>query len=119
MVPQTPPGKPPNSEADSDEFLNRAFDDEDFADENMGGQGDEELHLLGHVASSRTPDVAEIYSPPRVTKHAPRLGLLPGFALDLTEVGPTDGKPWDFCDPIKRERERERNSVCSAKSPSF
>ena len=87
MVPQTPPGKPPNSEADSEEFLNRAFDDEDFADETMGSQADEELHLLGHVASSRTPDIAEIHSPPRVTKEI-KTGrwkhVALGFAFDLT-----------------------------------
>ena len=50
--------------------------------------------------------VTELYSPPRVTKQAHKFGLLPGFALDLTTIDPTDGKPWDFCDPVKRERER-------------
>ena len=52
------------------------------------------------------PDVAEIYSPPRVTNIADKIGLTPGFAFDLTTVDPTDGKAWDFNDPVKRERER-------------
>ena len=51
--------------------------------------------------------VSEIYSPPRVT-HAissmPGCGLLPVLALDLTCVGPFDGKPWDFDFADKRDR---------------
>ena len=41
-------------------------------------------------------DVAEIYSPPRITEVAKEIGLQPGWALDLTEVDPDDQKPWDF-----------------------
>ena len=52
--------------------------------------------------------VAEVYSPPRVTAHAWKLGLNPGFALDLTVPDPVDGLPWDFNSQVKRERERER-----------
>jgi len=48
--------------------------------------------------------VSEIYSPPRVTNIANKIGLTPGFAFDLTTVDPVDGKAWDFNDPIKRER---------------
>ena len=40
-------------------------------------------------------DVSEIYSPPRVVAMAARMGLKPGFALDLTIVDPDDGRPWD------------------------
>ena len=40
--------------------------------------------------------VSEVYSPPRVTGLAPRLGLIPGLALDLSIDDPDDGKPWDF-----------------------
>ena len=51
--------------------------------------------------------VSEVYSPPRVTKEF-REGkwkhLLPGFALDLTVVDPSDGLPWDFSRKSKREK---------------
>ena len=53
-------------------------------------------------------DVSEIYSPPRVCSTALKVGLDPGTSFDLTEVDPVDGKPWDFVDPQKRERESER-----------
>ena len=42
---------------------------------------------------SVTYDVSEIFSPPRVTAMATRMGLKPGFALVLTVVDPDDGKP--------------------------
>ena len=48
--------------------------------------------------------VSEIFSPPRVTKVANKIGLKPGFALDLTENDPVDGLPWDFSKQEKRER---------------
>ena len=51
--------------------------------------------------------VSEIYSPPRVTKAAskllPELGVLPGFALDLTTAD-SDGELWDFDRAEMRER---------------
>eukprot|EP00972_Heterocapsa_arctica_P093362 13772487-Heterocapsa_arctica.AAC.1 len=46
---------------------------------------------LGHWGS----DVAEVYSPPRVTAAAFHHGLMRGFALDLTVLKP-NGQPWDF-----------------------
>ena len=49
-------------------------------------------------------DVSEIYSRPRVTAMAARMGLKPGFALDLTVVYPDDGKPWDFDCASKRTK---------------
>ena len=52
--------------------------------------------------------VAEVYSPPRVTRLAPRLGLNPGFAFDLSENDPEDGRPWDFTQSAKRERALRR-----------
>ena len=55
--------------------------------------------------------LAEIYSPPRVTAMAsllPKMKLLPGFALDITCADPEDGQPWDFNDPAKRLKARER-----------
>ena len=30
--------------------------------------------------------------------------MTPGFAFDLNTLDPVDGKPWDFSNPIKRER---------------
>ena len=49
-------------------------------------------------------DVAEVYSPIRVTGMAEKFNLKPGWALDLTTNDPDDGKPWDFSMPDKREK---------------
>lgn len=40
-------------------------------------------------------DVAEVFSPPRVSDAALQLGMRPGYSRDLTVPGP-DGKVWDF-----------------------
>ncbi len=48
-------------------------------------------------------DVAEIYSPPRVVKHAQSRGLRAGWSLDLTNHD-VDGKAWDFTKPEMRSR---------------
>ena len=51
--------------------------------------------------------VAEMYSPPRVTRAIsamPSSGLLAGFALDVTCIDPDDGLPWDFDNPAKRAK---------------
>ena len=40
--------------------------------------------------------VAEIYSPPRMTIAAKKLGLTPGWSLDITALDPDDGLPW-YC----------------------
>ena len=40
-------------------------------------------------------DVAEIYSPPRVTQRARQWGLKPGWSLDITTKD-ENGDPWDF-----------------------
>ena len=53
--------------------------------------------------------VSEIYSPPRVTqppKMLPGMGLIPGFALDLT-TRDEDGNPWDFNCPRQRQKARK------------
>ena len=50
------------------------------------------------------PNIAEIYSPPRVTCLAQKFGFRPGVALDLTVLDPADGLPWDFTKPQKRAR---------------
>ena len=52
--------------------------------------------------------VSEIYSAPRVTQAAkllPGLGLLPGFAFDLTTVN-KDGVNWDFTKESMRKEAR-------------
>ena len=51
-------------------------------------------HALLHV------DVAEAYSPPRVTEHAKKYGLVAGEAMDLTTG-------WDFSKECNRQRARE------------
>jgi hypothetical protein len=53
--------------------------------------------------------VAEIYSAPRVTRAAkllPSLGLLPGFAFDLTTTDKA-GHNWDFTQEAMRREARE------------
>ena len=55
-------------------------------------------------AMSRNNAVSEIYSPPRVSALARRMGLRKGFALDLTVVDPDDGRPWDFAIPAERDK---------------
>lgn len=40
-------------------------------------------------------DVAEVYSQPRISSMAQKMGLRAGWGLDLT-TNDTDGKPWDF-----------------------
>ena len=55
--------------------------------------------------------VSEIYSTPRVTaaaKMLPSLGILPGFALDLTTAD-EHGHPWDF--DLAECREKARRKV--------
>ena len=51
--------------------------------------------------------ISEVYSPPRITKEI-REGrwkhLVPGFALGLTVVDPSDGLPLDFGRKSKRDR---------------
>ena len=53
--------------------------------------------------------VSEVYSAPRVTEAArkfPRIGILPGTALDLTTCDES-GQPWDFSIPSMRRRAEE------------
>ena len=62
--------------------------------------------------------VAEVYSVPRVTaaaKRHPRLGIVPGLALDLTGVD-EKGVPWDFNDPRQRKKEE---ALIDFQEPAF
>eukprot|EP00974_Lingulodinium_polyedra_P090633 8789309-Lingulodinium_polyedra.AAC.1 len=45
----------------------------------------------------------EVYSPPRATLWAERVGVAPGLAFDLTRENPEDGEPWDFNDEDRGE----------------
>ncbi len=73
----------------------------------------EELMVMGEDRPGsvsevrRRPEVAEIYSPPRITALLPDGGLYPGVAMDLTTNDET-GHPWDFDDHRQRQRARER-----------
>ena len=53
-------------------------------------------------------DIAEVYSPPRVTETAAKMGLKPGWALDLTQVDEEDGQRWDFSVEAKRKKAKEK-----------
>ena len=61
------------------------------------------------AARNMRATVSEVYSAPRVSEAArrhPRMGLLPGLALDLTTCN-KDGAPWNFNDPeMRAEAER-------------
>ena len=48
-------------------------------------------------------DIAEFYSPPRITSMASRMGLRAGWSMDIT-THDTDGRPWDFNNPEMRNR---------------
>ena len=60
-------------------------------------------------------DVAEIYSPRRYCKAAPRFGLRPGTSADLMETKP-DGTPWDF---MKDEDVKEFYAILEEEDPYF
>ena len=49
-------------------------------------------------------DICEVYSPPRVTAMAEKMGLNVGWAPDLTVSDPDDGLRWDFCSKAKRDK---------------
>jgi len=55
-----------------------------------------------------TVDVAEVYSPPRITDVAAEMGISKGWALDLTQVDEDDGRPWDFSVNAKRIKAKEK-----------
>ena len=52
-------------------------------------------------------DVAEVYSPPRVTARAQEMGMRPGMAFDITEKD-ENGVAWDFSRRERREEARRR-----------
>ena len=53
------------------------------------------------------PEVAELYSPPRVTDFGKKKGILSGVAFDLT-TNDEDGNPWDFCLESQRQKAAQK-----------
>ena len=69
------------------------------------------LGLLANIAIEYIKygkHVSEVYSPPRVTHIAKKVGLSTGFALDLTQLDPDDGMPWDLSCPEKQAKAEAR-----------
>ena len=60
-------------------------------------------HRADMMNMETTVDIAEVFSPPRITAVAQRIGLRSGCNLDLT-THDTDGKPWDFDSKEMRNR---------------
>jgi hypothetical protein len=57
-------------------------------------------------------DVAEIYAPPRFAAHCGRLGMVPGFCVDLA-TRKANGEFWDLtkepdCEELERTQAREQ-----------
>ena len=53
-------------------------------------------------------DVAEGYSPPRLTAMAKQMGMQAGWAYDLTTIDEDDGQPWDFSKADKQAKAKKR-----------
>ena len=52
------------------------------------------------------PEVAEVYSPPRIAAQGESQGMKGGWSLDLTTVNDA-GERWDFNDPKKRAQAKK------------
>ena len=59
--------------------------------------------FLNTLSNPEEPDVAEVYSPPRMTKMARRLGMRAGCVIDLTEMD-EDGVPYDLTKESVRQK---------------
>ena len=80
-----------------------------FTYEPHGAKNHDELLEIMHEANLLgRPHVSEIYSPPRMSPLAERVGLKRGLALDLSVLDPYDNLPWDFTLRHKRDRARQR-----------
>ena len=100
----------PSAEAEMDEDTRDLYSQSDPAEVDDASMG-AIIPILANIAIEKIKfghHVTEVYSPPRVNISATKIGLVPGMSLDLTEVDPVDGKPWDFTDTVKRTRARER-----------
>ena len=67
------------------------------------------------VYSITGPHVVEIYSPPRLTAMAPTMGLIPGYALDLTV--PKPDKPDEFWDLSDNRTFQEAQALQDTERP--
>ena len=79
-----------------------------------GASSDEEGMDVGFLANLAIAQIqigmkiSEVYSPPRVAKLAKQIGMQQGFSIDLREVDPDDGKPWNLSNPQKRAKIEQR-----------
>ena len=109
-LPQSIPFWPPDVPALEDPYLldddaAELFMSDDEGDQ-CGGEEDLSMRLIATIASEYIKfgvHVSEVFSPPRATKLAAKVGLHPGFALDLTQSD-SDGSVWDFSKKEKRDR---------------
>eukprot|EP00972_Heterocapsa_arctica_P016769 2474970-Heterocapsa_arctica.AAC.1 len=60
----------------------------------------------GGAAARRKPDVAEVYTPTRVTAVTAKYNLQPGWSLDLTTAD-SKGIAWDFSKASRRKDARD------------
>ena len=49
-------------------------------------------------------DIAELFSPPRMTSRADLFNLVAGWSLDTMYMDPITKKSWDLSDPIVQEK---------------
>ena len=64
-----------------------------------------ELNLIARALGGPRP-ISEIFSPPRVTKHASSMGFKPGLALGFTVLRP-DGTRLEFSKKAHRQEARK------------
>ena len=75
------------------------------------GENDMNVGFLANLAYEYIKfgnHISEVYSPPRVAKLASKVQLTPGFSIDIREVDPDDGQPWDLNVQSKRTKLRNR-----------
>ena len=104
----------------SDEELRRPLKEPDDIRVELVMRGAQDLYMR------HKPDVAEIYSNPRVCQEASSkkfngIDLRPGWSLDLTTKDPVTGKPWDLSLPSVQSRVkklvRDTEPFCIVGSP--
>ena len=103
---------PPNSASSSNDQIHDPIQDEIVYSPQGSESGDEvsDQMVMGFIAEMASEfikyghHVSEVYSPSRVTKLASKVNLEAGFAIDLREVDPDDGLPWDLNDVDKQNK---------------
>ncbi len=108
MVQSAPAAKRPLEEDDDTDMLSLMLliGESQSAEIAQSAEIEELYNVLKQMGmtSLKRNDVSEIYSRPRVMAYAQKLGLAPGFALDLCTADPNDGTPWDFDVPARRDK---------------